>query len=541
MLNIWTRHYQLMDSMPTPKNINSMRQNPNAHINSIWSAGTHFKNLPLRLSILLLLILCAGLLYAAPRLLLSGSIIFCSGVILTNSALRLAAVINASPKTMHSGLAWLNRRSTKLKPANMPSYPALKSAPPSSLNPPLSAPPDGWPHYTVLVPLHHEAHMVKPLMQALSQIDYPIERLQILMITEGADQATVNAVNANLKAPFHNIVVPFSMPQTKPKALNIAMKYARGDIITIYDAEDIPHPTQLKSAVRAFMADINLGAVQAPLDYFNANQNWLTRQFALEYGALFHIWNPFLDKLNLPFPLGGTSNHIRRDALRQVDLWDSYNVTEDADLTFRLSAYGWKIGTILPPTQEEAVCRFQNWQHQRVRWLKGYIQTWQVHMRTARGYGLPRMISLQITLGFTLLSAFLHVPAVIIMSALYGGIFIGLFEYQLDNVYLYIMAIGYGSALLCGAFGAICARQPKLLFSVLAMPFYWLCLFWPAVKAIRQLLTAPFYWNKTHHGDAIITQGFDDQGSIQNFIPQTSFDLDVSPPNSHIPIHDTSR
>ena len=366
-------------------------------------------------------------------------------------------------------------------------------------------------------------------MNALSQIDYPIERLQILMITEAADQATVEAVNAKLRPPFQNIVVPYSEPQTKPKALNVAMKYARGDIITIYDAEDIPHPSQLKAAVRAFMADIRLGAVQAPLEYFNADQNWLTRQFALEYSALFHVWNPLLDRLNLPFPLGGTSNHIRRDALWQVDLWDSYNVTEDADLTFRLAAYGWKIGTILPPTQEEAVSEFRNWQHQRVRWLKGYIQTWQVHMRAVRGHGWPRMLSLHITLGFTLLSAFLHVPAMVMISGLYNANLFGLFEYQLDKTYFYILILGYGSALICGIAGAICARRPKLLLSVAAMPFYWLCLFWPALRAVAQLFTAPFYWNKTRHGDATIGDVTIDDPITEQTISKTAT-IEISHP-----------
>ena len=157
--------------------------------------------------------------------------------------------------------------------------------------------------------------------------------------------------------------------------MNYALERSNGEFVTIYDAEDRPHPNQLLAAVAAFEARTDWAAVQAPLDYFNDQDNWLTRQFSLEYAALFHVWIPFLVRLNLPFPLGGTSNHIRRSALARVGGWDSHNVTEDADLSFRLAAYGYNIGYIYPPTQEEAVSIFQDWRLQRARWIKGYIQT----------------------------------------------------------------------------------------------------------------------------------------------------------------------
>lgn len=168
-----------------------------------------------------------------------------------------------------------------------------------------------WPKYTVLVPLHNEAHVVAGLMEALSQLDYPEDKLQILMICEADDHATIKAVEHNMTPQFDLVSVLPSLPRTKPKAMNVAMQRASGDIVTIYDAEDRPHPQQLKQAALALHDNQNLGAVQAPLDYYNDNQNWLTRQFTIEYAALFHVMNPFYAKAGLPFPLGGTSNHMR--------------------------------------------------------------------------------------------------------------------------------------------------------------------------------------------------------------------------------------
>lgn len=174
-----------------------------------------------------------------------------------------------------------------------------------------SEPIESWPFYTVLVPLFREANMVPQLMSALSELDYPKDKLEIFIICEAVDPPTIEEVRKRIGGVFHLIIVPPGAPQTKPRALNYAMHRARGDYVTIYDAEDIPDPRQLKAAIRAFKADNHLGALQAPLDYANAHTNWLTRQFGLEYAALFHVWVPFLSSLGLPFPLGGTSNHMR--------------------------------------------------------------------------------------------------------------------------------------------------------------------------------------------------------------------------------------
>ena len=131
------------------------------------------------------------------------------------------------------------------------------------------------------------------------------------MCIRDSDPITTAAVAKALRPPFRQIIVPKGTPQTKPRALNFALKSSRADFVTIYDAEDRPHPDQLLAALAAFEARPEWAAVQAPLDYFNHDDNWLTRQFALEYSALFHVWVPFLVRLGLPFPLGGTSNHMR--------------------------------------------------------------------------------------------------------------------------------------------------------------------------------------------------------------------------------------
>lgn len=174
---------------------------------------------------------------------------------------------------------------------------------------------DDLPRYTVLIPLFHEAQMVPQIIRAMSALRYASEKLEVLLITEAVDPFTTNAVQDALasghQTRFRQVVVPPGSPQTKPRALNFAMQSAQGELVTIYDAEDIPNPYQLLAAVNAFRARSDWSAVQAPLDYHNTDVNCLTRQFTLEYAVLFHVWVPFLAHLGLPFPLGGTSNHMR--------------------------------------------------------------------------------------------------------------------------------------------------------------------------------------------------------------------------------------
>jgi cellulose synthase/poly-beta-1,6-N-acetylglucosamine synthase-like glycosyltransferase len=170
---------------------------------------------------------------------------------------------------------------------------------------------DDLPIYTVLVPLFHEVQMVDQIMRGLDELRYPKDKLDIILITEAVDPLTTQAVAKAIRPPFRQIVVPKGTPQTKPRALNTALRTSQGQFVTIYDAEDRPHPDQLLAALAAFDARPDWAAVQAPLEYYNHDDNWLTRQFALEYAALFHVWVPFLAKLGLPFPLGGTSNHMR--------------------------------------------------------------------------------------------------------------------------------------------------------------------------------------------------------------------------------------
>src|ERR1035438_5948683 len=210
----------------------------------------------------------------------------------------------------------------------------------------LRAVPDGdLPGYSLLVPLHREERVLPALIAKLSSIDYPADRLQVLLLIEEDDEPTRAALDRIvLDSRFEVVLVPPSQPRTKPKARNVGLSHARGEFCVIYDAEDRPEPDQLRKAVAAFRRLPEwVVCVQAELQYWNPWTNWLTRCFAAEYALNFSLVLRGLDRFRLPIPLGGTSNHFRTDALRELGAWDPHNVTEDADLGMRIARRGWGV------------------------------------------------------------------------------------------------------------------------------------------------------------------------------------------------------
>ena len=374
---------------------------------------------------------------------------------------------------------------------------------PSSIDFP-EVPEEDLPIVSVLLPLYHETNIVDQLIQNICAIDYPKDKLDVIFVCEADDPETVEVIKINSKNPGRIFITNGELPRTKPHALNQALSLARGDIITVYDAEDRPHPGQIKQAALALLADDNLGVVQAPLTYYNARQNWLTKQFTLEYAALFMVWLPFLSAAKLPFPLGGTSNHIRRTALDQIGGWDSWNVTEDADISFRLYALHWQLGYIDLPTHEEAVSKLIPWMKQRSRWMKGYMQTWLVHMSQPwRPFGMAafrRLFTLNITLGFTLLAGFFYAPG--FLFTLCAGVF-GFMKLSALHIVIFFITtllFSYSIGITIGAVGATRLGEDALILSSVWMPLYWLLLCPATLYALWELWRTPFFWHKTEHG-----------------------------------------
>lgn len=368
------------------------------------------------------------------------------------------------------------------------------------------------PVYSILVPIFRETEVLDDLVGALLGLDYPASKLDIILILEQEDVETRAAVAA-MKLPdcFQTIVVPKALPQTKPKALNYAMAFVRGQFLVIYDAEDQPEPDQLRLAVAQFQAeDDSLACIQCRLAYYNYDENWLTRQFAIEYAMLFDMFLPVLARLGLPLPLGGTSNHFRVEALRRAGGWDAHNVTEDADLGLRLARLGYRVGVLASTTFEEANCELGNWLRQRSRWIKGWIQTWFVHnrkpLKLLREMGLPGFLTFQAVTAGIILAGLLHPVCMAfvgwkLLSIDWSPSDAGIVEWILIG--LGAVVFTSGAIVAGGSAWAAIHNRPELSclrLSLLTMPAYWILMSIGAWYALWEFIRRPFHWQKTRHG-----------------------------------------
>ncbi len=365
------------------------------------------------------------------------------------------------------------------------------------------------PRYTVLVPAFGEANVIADLVEHLGHLDYPRDRLEVLLLLEEVDRPTIEAaMGSGLPAFVRIIVVPDGQPRTKPKACNVGLNFAHGEFLVIYDAEDRPAPDQLRKAVAAFRAaPPEMICLQARLSYWNVDENALTRFFTLEYAHWFDLMLDGLVALRLPIPLGGTSNHFRVQPLRMVGAWDPHNVTEDADLGLRVAAQGMTVSTLASTTLEEACCRPWPWIKQRTRWIKGYMQTALVHtrhpIRFVRMAGLHGTLTLVFLVAGTPL-AFLAAPVLWIAClaplAMGDGPQLGVTGFDAATLAACSLVIGNGVMIGASVLAAVLRRRYGLALWALLLPAYWVLHSIAAWRALGQLITNPSKWEKTPHG-----------------------------------------
>ncbi|MGC4768405.1 glycosyltransferase [Micromonospora sp. DT44] len=367
------------------------------------------------------------------------------------------------------------------------------------------------PTYSVLVPLYKEAAVLPTLIPALAALDYPVEKLQILLVIEESDDVTRAALDGiTLGQAFEVVLINPSMPRTKPKACNIALERVWGELCTVYDAEDRPDPQQLRVAATAFRAHPDeVVCLQAELSHWNPYTNWLTATFAAEYALRYGPTMRGLDRLQVPIPLGGNSNHFRTAALCELGAWDPYNLTEDADLGMRIARRGWVTHSIPSLTLEEANSDVGNWIRQRSRWIKGHVQTWLVHMRQPRRLwkelGPKGFLGFQMVMGLPALGKILHpfIIAVTIASFLPGsGRSEAIFPPFIASLGLITLIIATIMVITQLVSACVMWKLYRCIPTAFTWHLYGMLMSVAAVKGIGQLMrpSRRFHWELTKHG-----------------------------------------
>lgn len=367
------------------------------------------------------------------------------------------------------------------------------------------------PIYSILCPLYKEAKVLPGFLKAIEALEWPKKKLDVILLLEEDDEETLAVAQGHpLPSYVTLLIVPHSEPKTKPKACNYGLIYARGEYVVIYDAEDVPDPWQLKKAYYAFgHVGPEVRCLQAKLNYFNHDQNLLTRLFTAEYSLWFDVMLTGMQTINTTIPLGGTSNHFRTADLMSLEGWDAFNVTEDCDLGTRLFRWGYKTAVIDSVTLEEANSRLKNWIRQRSRWLKGYLQTYFVHMRHPWQFVRENgwhALAFQFIVGGKVLFILIN-PIMWLMTI---GYFVA-YSWLAETIELLFPTVIFAMAAFSLIFGNFlqfyyymigCAKRQQwhLMKYVYLLPVYWLITSVAGYVAVYQLLRKPHYWEKTHHG-----------------------------------------
>jgi len=398
---------------------------------------------------------------------------------------------------------------------------------------------DSLPIYTILVPVYKEARMLPNILLNILNMDYPKEKLDVKILIEEGDEETLKVAEKlglfgepevipsnmskeeyrRLLRAFDSIIVPEADIRTKPRACNYGLLRAKGQYCVIYDAEDNPEPDQLKKAVVAFSrTEKDCVCLQSRLNFYNPNENILTKWFSLEYSYWYDYYLEGLDRVDAPIPLGGTSNHFRTKQLRELGSWDPYNVTEDADLGIRISRRNLKTAMLNSYTYEEANSRLWNWIRQRSRWYKGHIQTYLVHMRHPKRLisemGLRKFLLFQLTFGGNIFLPLINplLWAVTILTLLVPGIFDFLFFYPIIYICMFNLLVGNLVQILLYMVPSISKKSYSQVLLAFTMPIYWVLISIGAWRGALQLITKPFYWEKTSHG---ISKDFTDDTTVE--------------------------
>ncbi len=366
-----------------------------------------------------------------------------------------------------------------------------------------------FPIYTILIPLYKETGKLKSIIKNISLLNYPKNKLDVKIIIEADDYLMIKEIGIyDLPSYIHVLQVPVSLPRTKPKALNYAIEYSQGEYLVVYDAEDMPDPDQLITALKAFEAlPSEYACLQAKLNFYNKDENLLTKMFNIEYSLWFEYILKGLSLLNLPVTLGGTSNHFKTNILYEMGGWDAYNVTEDAELGIRLYSKGYKVYMIDSYTLEESPISIGNWLNQRSRWIKGFLQTSFVFKACKDKYkkfNLWQIITIYIFIGLSPY-CFWCLPFVIFTIIInknpiinYLWLINGFFAYS----YLYISA--------CYILKTYRNKAKLHFLDIIALilwPSYFILHTLASYKAIWEIIFQPFKWNKTKH--AVSRQNFD--------------------------------
>jgi cellulose synthase/poly-beta-1,6-N-acetylglucosamine synthase-like glycosyltransferase len=234
------------------------------------------------------------------------------------------------------------------------------------------------PYITVQLPLFNEMYVIGRLVKAITEIDYPREKLQIQVLDDSTDETVKLArdtVDQYAKQGF-DIEYIHRSDRTgfKAGALENGLKYAKGELLAIFDADFVPRPDCLRKLVD-FFTDPLVGCAQMRWSHINGNYNLLTRLQTIMLDGHFVVEQTTRNRTGGFFNFNGTAGIWRRSAIAMSGGWQHDTLTEDTDLSFRAQLMGWKFVYLLDEeAPAEIPVEINAFKAQQRRWAKGVMQ-----------------------------------------------------------------------------------------------------------------------------------------------------------------------
>jgi cellulose synthase/poly-beta-1,6-N-acetylglucosamine synthase-like glycosyltransferase len=363
------------------------------------------------------------------------------------------------------------------------------------------------PSFSIIVPAKNEGKMVDRLFQALSKLDYPKDKVEIVVVEDGSDDDTFELCEKYARDLGNVKVFQRSFSNGKPSALNFGLKHCVGDLVAVFDADNVPASDVLLKAAQYF-EDSSVAAVQGRTMSINAGENMLTQFVSYEEAVWCEAYLRGKDSLGLFVHLKGSCQFIRRSIFQKLSGFDESTLSEDMELSARLAKNGYRIrygGDIC--AWQESPSSLKTLFKQRTRWFRG---TMEVAFKYGGLMAKPSLMNFDAEV--TLYGPFIIIASLFCYFAASGALFE---SYPFDVLWRTLSFLSLvsttGLFLLAGAV-LVCVSKPKRVRNLLWLPFvfsYW-CLqaFIALYAAMLILLRRPKVWLKTEKKGTVADSGF---------------------------------